>query len=111
MQGFTPLHVAAARGDAHIIRALLSAGALPTLPGSEGLLPIHVASSTGQLAAVRVLLEAAPQAALQKTQDGLTPLHVAAQEGHDALVSATGAQQRMLWGSEQHCYRGKYHHN
>jgi len=54
--GDTPLHIAAIRGDVHIIGLLLDAGAEIDAPGEHGYTPLHEAVEQGQVEAVRFLL-------------------------------------------------------
>jgi len=52
----TPLHVAALRGDAHIIGLLLDAGAEIDVRGEEGHTPLNEAVGQGHTEAVKLLL-------------------------------------------------------
>ena len=52
----TPLHVAAVRGDVHIIGLLLDAGAEIDVRGEYGHTPLHEAVGQGHTEAVKLLL-------------------------------------------------------
>jgi hypothetical protein len=54
--GDTPLHVAAIRGDAHIIALLLDAGAEIDARGEYGHTRLHEAASQGHIEVVKLLL-------------------------------------------------------
>jgi ankyrin repeat protein len=52
----TPLHVAAVRGDVHIIGLLLDAGAEIDVRGEYGHTPLHDAVGQGHVEAVKLLM-------------------------------------------------------
>ncbi|KAK8768403.1 hypothetical protein V5799_015134 [Amblyomma americanum] len=72
--GETPLQVAAIKGDAARVKALLSAGANPNVRDNAGWTPLHEASSQGALEVVRLLI-AAGACVNAAGPDGITPLH------------------------------------
>ena len=53
--GLTPLHLAAAKGDPTIFKALLDAGADPKRKAPDGKTPLDVARARGQTAIVQLL--------------------------------------------------------
>lgn len=55
-KGNTLLHLAAARGNARVVRELLMKGAPPMCPNSFGELPLHVAAREGHRSCVEMLL-------------------------------------------------------
>lgn len=72
--GETPLQVAAIKGDAARVKALLSGGANPNVRDNAGWTPLHEASSQGAVEVVRLLL-AAGASVNAAGPDGVTPLH------------------------------------
>ncbi|KAH7964940.1 hypothetical protein HPB49_002585 [Dermacentor silvarum] len=72
--GETPLQVAAIKGDAARVKALLSGGANPNVRDNAGWTPLHEASSQGAVEVVRLLL-AAGACVNAAGPDGVTPLH------------------------------------
>jgi ankyrin repeat protein/beta-lactamase regulating signal transducer with metallopeptidase domain len=98
----TPLHVAAERGDAEVIGALLEAGADPNASDLSGRSPLHLAAATGNVEAVVELLDGGANADMP-TNVGSTPLHVAAEGGrakgvqglpaaHEGPIAVTAAR-------------------
>ncbi len=85
--GSTPLHVAAASGDAAAIRALLAGGADINARGKDGFTPLHGAAASGDVAAIRALLTGGANVDA-RAKDGSTPLHQAARFGEMASVRA-----------------------
>ena len=85
--GSTPLVVAAEKGHAAIVRALLDAGADTDLAANDGGNPLYIAAYYGHEAIVRTLLDAGAGKDLADN-DGATPLFVAAENGHGAIVRA-----------------------
>ena len=75
--GDTPLHAAAWRGDASVLKALVSAGANVDAPGHCGETPLAIASLRAALPAARCLLELRASVGAVDER-GLTPLHSAA---------------------------------
>ena len=85
--GFTPLHVAAASGDAAAIRALLAGGADVDARAKDESTPLHQAARFGKMASIRALLAGGADADA-RTKDGLTPLHFATMSGDAATIHA-----------------------
>jgi ankyrin repeat protein len=83
----TPLHIAAKKGHAAAVSALIAAGARPDA-GSEDRLPtpLHLAAGDGRAEAVRVLLDAGASAGAEERLFGSTPSGWAAHSGHDELA-------------------------
>lgn len=87
-RGLTALHVAAGRGDAARVRALLAAGADPAaLDSAIGASPLHHAAQSGSVDVVRLLLEAGAPVDLQAPSHGMTPLMVAVWHRRPAVVA------------------------
>lgn len=85
VQGNTPLHFAANRGDGSICEALLKSRADPALANSEGNTPLMYAANGGHQAVVKALLEAAaPPGA--KSSTGLTAGEMAKRRGHKSCA-------------------------
>jgi ankyrin repeat protein len=84
----TPLHIAARKGQAATVSALIAAGALPDA-GSEEQLPtaLHLAAGDGRSEVVRVLLDAGARAGVEERLFGSTPAGWAAHGGHDDLAA------------------------
>ena len=81
----TPLHAAAAAGQAEVVRQLLTAGAALEAGDDRDRTPLHHAAQAGKEATVEVLLAAG--AALEARDElDRTPLHFAAQAGEAATV-------------------------
>lgn len=78
--GNTPLHNAAGRGNAHMVRKLLEHGAAAAARNFSGETPLHLAASHGHTDAVGVLLEVLSRTAACSARDvdGRTPLYNAA---------------------------------
>ena len=85
--GETPLHVAAAVGNAGAVAALANQGADLEALGRDGLTPLHRAAALGNAEAVTTLLEAGadPNARDEYSQ---TPLNFAATVGNAEAVAA-----------------------
>ncbi|KAH8043796.1 ubiquitin-protein transferase [Aureococcus anophagefferens] len=108
-RGLAPAHVAAERGKARALAALLRAGADPALPQRGGCHEtcVHLAVRHKRLGALRALLDVvgrAPAVVDARTTDGSTPLHLAAavgsREATEALLDASagggaGARRRL----------------
>ncbi len=88
--GVTALHSAAMQGHAHVVEALLAAGAEVDATTRIGAYtPLHLASRGGHGAVVRALLEKGADARMATTNSGATPLHLAARAvaGEDAVAA------------------------
>ena len=88
--GNTPLHNAAGRGNAHMVRKLLEHGAAAAARNLSGETPLHLAASHGHTDAVGVLLEVLSQTAACSARDvdGRTPLYNAASSFNADIVRA-----------------------
>jgi ankyrin repeat protein len=99
VQGATPLFLAAARGHAQNVRALLAAGADPLMPTERGTAPLHVATWGGDpyfrdwtevekkdLFEITKLLVARGADVNSAGEHGWTALHGAAYKGVDPIV-------------------------
>ncbi|NDE15748.1 hypothetical protein EBZ80_12545 [bacterium] len=100
--GDTALHVAAERGRAGAVRALLNAHSDPNAVAADGMTALHRAARDGH-ADVIAALSAAPGINLdRRDRFSQTPLHVAAERGHDRAVAAlleSGARSSLrLYG-------------
>jgi len=96
--GATPLLLAATTVDVNIMRALLAAGADPSVGNFEDTTPLIVAAGMGRvsdrtpeeessaLEAVKLLVVEARVDVNQTDKNGQTPLHGAAYRGSDAIV-------------------------
>jgi ankyrin repeat protein len=101
-EGWTALHVAAARNLLEIGELLLQAGANPNALSDRGMAPLHVAAAYGNTEFADLLLRKGADVNLQppvKTSGSLgnSPLHWAALRGHTNVVSlllAKGADLR-----------------
>jgi ankyrin repeat protein len=74
LNGATPLHVAAATGQAEITRLLLARGYDPNAPDAEGIRPLHHAAGGGHTEVVRLLLGAGADRHARDGQHDATPL-------------------------------------
>lgn len=85
--GFTLLALAVFFGHPGLAKALIAAGADPSLRANnaQGVGPIHAAVARGDLASLEALLEAGGDPNLPQ-QQGVTPLHSAAHTGNAAAV-------------------------
>lgn len=82
----TPLHIAASRGDTHMIAGLLAIGA--TVKGakdSSGATALFVAAESGYAHVCELLLRGGADV-LASNRLGETPLYIAALRGHSAAV-------------------------
>ena len=84
----TPLHQAAAAGDAAEVRRLLAAGADVNAKGRDGSAPLHAAADEPEIA--RLLLAAGANVNAKALDDD-TPLHQADEPEVTALLLANGA--------------------
>ena len=76
--GYTPLHLAAQRGNAAIVARLLEAGSKATLMTSTGVQPIHLAAEAGSVESVQSLLLKGADVNAKDTTHERTPLIFAA---------------------------------
>ena len=83
--GETALHIAAAKGDAEMVRALIAARADVNAVALTGETPLLKAASKGCAGTARALLDAGARVTL-KDNTGETPLTVAARLGHREVV-------------------------
>ena len=105
---FTPLHHAAKRGWADVVKVLLENGAEispKSSPKEREWVPIHYAAKGGHLEVIKFLIaNRADKEA--KTSFGLTPLLVGAEFGHLAVVEfllAERVQINVKTTEENHC--------
>jgi ankyrin repeat protein len=84
-QRIQPLHAAAARGGAALVRLLLAHGADPNGRQQGEHVPLHAAAANGDAAMVAALLQHGADATAQNA-DGATPLDLARDAGHDAVL-------------------------
>jgi ankyrin repeat protein len=82
----TPLHHAAARGQATVVALLLEAGADPNALTRHGATALHRAAYRGDRASAELLLAAGADPGIESIVDG-TPLHLAAMGGHADLIT------------------------
>lgn len=85
-RGNTPLHYAAIRGDAAIVRLLLHSQVDFLLHNREGYSPLALAILEGNAHVVALLLDAGFPVEGQRAR-GLSPLHLAAFAGHERVVT------------------------
>lgn len=83
--GYTPLHLASARGHPAIVEALLTAGAGVNAKSDSGWTPLHWASDKGHVAVVEALLAGGADVDA-KSNGGGTPLHEASARCWDHAV-------------------------
>ena len=76
--GYQPLHVAAERGSATVVRALVTAGADANATTARGATPLMLAAAAGDTETLGALLEAGAQANARETERGHTALMFAA---------------------------------
>ena len=87
-RGRTALLLAASRGQAAVVRALLKRGTLVERRDDKGSTALYHATAYGCLDSVRALLGAGADHACAGEQLGWTALHVAAWKGHTAVLEA-----------------------
>ena len=92
----TPLHVAAGKGDADMMAALLDGGADVEAREVDGATPLFFAVLSGRLAAVRLLLSRGADASATRAEGG-TPLDAARELGFKHVARLL---QRYLGRSE-----------
>ncbi len=86
--GLTALMVAAGRGHAGVVSALLSAGADPAaVARGPGATALHMAAQGGHAGIMRLLLEAGASPNQQAPGNGMTPLMSAVWHRHPPVVS------------------------
>ncbi|XP_047100878.1 BTB/POZ and MATH domain-containing protein 4-like [Schistocerca piceifrons] len=83
--GGTALHWAAGRGDAAVVRLLLSAASDPNARDHWGETPLHVAALNGHAEAAAALLQAGADRGVA-SNSGRTPLDMARQRNHQEIV-------------------------
>ena len=85
---YTPLHYAASRGNARLVRLLLSHGADVDANTADGTTSLHYAAASGDSETVNALLEWNGVGVHRVNRAGQTALHYAAYNGHAAVVEA-----------------------
>lgn len=91
--GFTPLHLAAARGDMNSARMLLDAGADPDAKTGEGDSVVYVAAYWSHPGIIRELLRRGANPLVANNQ-GKTPLTMAIENARNDSVLAALRQKR-----------------
>lgn len=87
-KGYTPIHVAAAKGRAAVVTFLLAAGADAARPNDRGLSPLDLAVGLGKVDAVKAFIEhGADLLSVKHVGNGETALHLAAGNGQAEVVS------------------------
>ncbi|KAM6948366.1 ankyrin repeat domain-containing protein 12 [Aplochiton taeniatus] len=84
-RGETPLHMAAIRGDAKLVKELISLGADVNVKDFAGWTPLHEACNLGYYDVAKVLIGAGAEVNTQGLDDD-TPLHDASSSGHKDIV-------------------------
>ncbi|XP_019640135.1 PREDICTED: ankyrin repeat domain-containing protein 11-like [Branchiostoma belcheri] len=84
-RGETPLHMAAIKGDADLLRQLIKQGAEVNAKDFAGWTPLHEACNHGYYEVAKMLLQAGANVNTQGLDDD-TPLHDAASNGHPHIV-------------------------
>jgi len=80
-EGLTPIHLAAAAGNADIVLLLLEHGANPSARESHGLTPLHLAAQNGDVKTLHTLLFNGADMSICCNQ-GKLPLDLAIEAGH-----------------------------
>ena len=96
-EGSTPLHAAAAAGQARLVRLLLATGKLAAVvnqPGEGGFTPLHLAARRGNADCVAALLEHGAAADALSAQ-GKTPLDIALVNKRQAVVELLQKHQHQ----------------
>jgi cytohesin len=83
----TPLHYAARRGYALVVKLLLSKGAQVHCQTRDGFTPLHLAAKYGRSDCVQILIEADADPNCQ-SHAHITPLHLASSRGSIECVEA-----------------------
>ena len=87
--GLTPLMVAAGRGHAPVVAALLHQGAAGAAADDKGATALHHAARSGSTDVIRAVLGSAPLSLAARTAgDGALPIHFAARSGSAPAVQA-----------------------
>ena len=87
--GWTPLHIAAANGNAGMVLSLLCLkGAAIDGLGNLGVTPLLLATAQGHVAATQALLSAGADVALRVSEEGYSALDAATHYGHVEIVRA-----------------------
>ena len=97
---YTPLHLAAARGDDALVRILLAKGADVHARTEAGDTALYIAAYWGQVKAARVLMEAGADVAAANNE-GKTALSIAVQEQRGpeliAVLRTTRRRKKRTW--------------
>jgi ankyrin repeat protein len=102
-QGARPLHLAAFRGHAPAVRALLESGASANAVWGHFLRPLHLAAAAGALPVVHLLLRAGAEVDA-RDEAGFTALHTASAQGLHEVVRRlvmAGADPDVWVGDQQ----------
>ncbi|MCB9228075.1 MAG: ankyrin repeat domain-containing protein [Deltaproteobacteria bacterium] len=103
--GWTPLLLAAFRGDKEILEHLLAARANINLSDDHGKTPLHWALLRGHTELADILIQTTEINLNQADEDGRTPLHIAAQWGYTELIQKliTAGADANLTERWEHC--------
>ena len=96
-QGWTHLHLAAARGDEAVLRQLLTENHQVDAKNQKGRTPLYEAAKRGQVGSMTILLDHGANPEI-KAHYGFTPLFPAIQRGHLSAVELLierGAQMNV----------------
>lgn len=107
-EGRTPLHVAAASGNATVVSHLLARGADVSARELWTETPLFDAARSGSAEVVQLLIDAGAAAAARNLR-GLTPLHAAARTGHSAVVERLAAAGADVDASDARGWRPLHH--
>lgn len=108
-EGFTPLHVAALKGDINEGKHLIGLGADIEITSesrhSEGNTALHFAAQKGHKGFVKLLLKSGADAnSVSSTGSGATPLHEAAYNGHVDVVDLLIEHRAKIDAGDRHNY-------